>query len=472
MSSTSILSVLGNDRNLIPYRKELRGLTKNFIATILLTQILYWWEKHDQKPFYKYKLPLAAKQDDETDEEYNARTKYYKQGDSWCEELNITKTEFDTALDCIAHKKDEKKEEDKKNPDNYPLRPFIEYYTTRERLTYYTIIDPKQLSLVISDYVKQESCFSKIRNPELTKAGTLTQNITETTTEPTAERVSKETQSGLPTTSGMSKRELLKQVKHEPRTRTTQELTNTLVSTIAIIDKWNEQESLPTHSKGTKTYANITKHLESLFKGTFFNNIPEFSRYKNYKFKRAEIMEAIRRHALVATSADYLPVNKKCLRISLDNFLFNNYGQSADSCSWFIYWLENEPKLVAEKRGEQILAKDKNIDITKMLKTWYSDVIMKGNNGHYSTSDIMNFVSASQKIKEFAEHKGKKIENVGYWIGMHDCQNLTELIAKLTMEMLEEYSNKTSKKIGTHLLSLDRTYKEFLPEYLKETAYI
>lgn len=286
--------------------------------------------------------------------------------------------------------------------------------------------------------------------------------------------VTKVTSSGLTTTSGMTRRKLLEQGQERPRAKEApeQKLTSSLVSAVAIIDAWNEQESLPKHNNGTKTYAKILSSLESLFNGSFFNKIPEFHSYRNRRFKRAEIIEAIRRHSLAASNADYLPVNKKYLRVGLDVFLFNSYGKSKDSCSWFAYWLENEPRLVAEKRGEQILKKDTNTDITTMLKTWYSDVIMKGNNGHYSPTEIMNFVAASKKIKEFAESKGKQIANVNYWVGMYDCQNVSELIAKLTMEMLEEYNNKAQKRIGTHLLSSDRTYKEFLPDYLKQTAYI
>lgn len=286
------------------------------------------------------------------------------------------------------------------------------------------------------------------------------------------EDISKEMSSGLTTTQGISKRDLLSQkaakLAEQNRTRKDQEVNTSLV---AIIDKWNSLESLPHHNAGTKTYARITSNLESLFAGTFFNKIPEFAKYKGRRFNRPEIIEAMRRHHLAATSADYMPLNKTHLQsIRLDVFWYNSYGKTEDSMSWFLHWLEHEPVLVNEKRNESILSKDANPDITNMLINWYSDVVMKGNNGHYTPQQVMDFVSASKRIKTYSEKI--KINNEGYWVQMHDCKNKPELIAKLTMEMLEEYINKNAKKVPTFFLASENTYTQFLPDYLKSTAYI
>jgi predicted RNA-binding Zn-ribbon protein involved in translation (DUF1610 family) len=56
-------------------------------ASILLTQINYWW---DGKPFYKFRTPNNSKK--------------YQEGDSWCEELGFSPKEFDTALKQIGTK--------------------------------------------------------------------------------------------------------------------------------------------------------------------------------------------------------------------------------------------------------------------------------------------------------------------------------------------------------------------------------
>ena len=78
-----ILGILGNDKNIIPYRKELNKITGGITSTILLQQVIYWHQQMEGKPFFKFIEPCDHKE--------------YKKGDSWCEELGMTKYEFSTA---------------------------------------------------------------------------------------------------------------------------------------------------------------------------------------------------------------------------------------------------------------------------------------------------------------------------------------------------------------------------------------
>jgi len=144
MKDYPILTAIEMAKEAIPYRRELRSLVKSVVSTILLTQIIYWWNKKKQRPFYKYKLPIEPQRPDETDADYEHRSAYYTKGDSWCEELNISREEFDSALKNIAHKKGE----EELHPEN-PIIDCIEYYTTRERLTFYNIVKPDLLSRLI-----------------------------------------------------------------------------------------------------------------------------------------------------------------------------------------------------------------------------------------------------------------------------------------------------------------------------------
>jgi DNA-binding Lrp family transcriptional regulator len=322
----------------------------------------------------------------------------------------------------------------------------------------------KRIIAVKADYKERHNLLIKSLNGRVKEPLKQNTNI-EDKEEKQKETVSKETDSVL--AHGHQVRQAI--VEEKKRNRHTEETNDTFVNTKAIIDSWNDIPSLHTHKAGTKTYTNIVTNLEKLFKGTLFNTIPEYAKYKNYKFKRSEVMEAIRRFTLAATSADHLPHDKKYLRrVGLGEFFYCEYKKY----SHFLFYHENEPALCSDKKNADILAKDKYPDITKKLIEWYSKFVMKGNNGHYSVKETMDFVSASKQITEFAEKKGIKINNVEYWINMHDCSNVPELITKLTIAMFEEYINKTSKRFHTGFLASERTYSQFLIEYLKETAYI
>lgn len=135
-----ILEILAEDKSLITYRPRMNRITGSVTSTILLQQILYWHKKNDGKPFYKFKEPCGHT--------------LYKEGDSWCEELGFSRSEFDIALSNLAVKRN------KGNKDNLP-DAFIYYWITPDRITYYTVNEEYLFSKILPLYVTQEPALGK-----------------------------------------------------------------------------------------------------------------------------------------------------------------------------------------------------------------------------------------------------------------------------------------------------------------------
>lgn len=88
--SMDTLSFVADDRNLITYRPAWNAFTGGVNATILLQQMIFYWQSNGQKPFYKFKQPCSHR--------------LYRTGDSWTEKLGMTPKEFDTALGKLKAK--------------------------------------------------------------------------------------------------------------------------------------------------------------------------------------------------------------------------------------------------------------------------------------------------------------------------------------------------------------------------------
>lgn len=116
---TNMLKILSNQNTLL-YRPELNEITGSVNATLLLQQIIYWWQKNGGKEFYKFKEPCNHR--------------LYQKGDSWCEELGFTKRNFDTAIKTIGFKRGSGI--DGQIPENEAL---FTYFTDKTRLTKYVL---------------------------------------------------------------------------------------------------------------------------------------------------------------------------------------------------------------------------------------------------------------------------------------------------------------------------------------------
>lgn len=122
-----------DSRDSIPYRQSNRYIAGSINGALLLEQIVYWYAKMGQKPFYKIKEPCDSPQ--------------YKTGQSWCEELGFSSREFDTAIKLIGQKISKKNLKDES--------VLVHYWVDFRRLTYYEI-NMDLYSRLKSEYYEKE----------------------------------------------------------------------------------------------------------------------------------------------------------------------------------------------------------------------------------------------------------------------------------------------------------------------------
>ena len=114
---SNITRIILDDRKIIGYRPKLNRITGSLSASVLLGQIMYWAE-HSGNPFYKFMQPCDHKQ--------------YRSGDSWCEELGISRHEYDGAIKRIGKKVNSKSKD-------YDPAALVWYWTDMSRLTWYMV---------------------------------------------------------------------------------------------------------------------------------------------------------------------------------------------------------------------------------------------------------------------------------------------------------------------------------------------
>lgn len=142
--------IILDDKRIISYRPRLNTETGSISATILLCQCMYW-ATHVGNPFWKFMQPCQHSQ--------------YRSGDSWMEELGMSRTELETAWKKIGQKVNRKVD--------YDAEAFVWYWTDMSRLTWYEVNWDRVNRAVDKVYgdVMQESCNTYFGNPELHKAG-------------------------------------------------------------------------------------------------------------------------------------------------------------------------------------------------------------------------------------------------------------------------------------------------------------
>ena len=113
--------ILHLTRNTIPYVKELHPIAGGVLGCLVMQQLDYWFEGHPEG-FYKFLMPS----------DHPA----YKIGDSWTEELGMSKDEFRTAFDKIGIRYKSKSEFDQA-ADKFQGKFYCSYVDRRSNLTYY-----------------------------------------------------------------------------------------------------------------------------------------------------------------------------------------------------------------------------------------------------------------------------------------------------------------------------------------------
>ena len=102
-----MFKIIANDKNIIPYRKELNLITGGALESIFLAQLLYWYEVNDCNEFLKFREPCDHP--------------LYRQGNSLVEELGFSIKIIDRIIKVFKDK------------------GFLRTRTTLNRTTYYKV---------------------------------------------------------------------------------------------------------------------------------------------------------------------------------------------------------------------------------------------------------------------------------------------------------------------------------------------
>jgi hypothetical protein len=113
--------ILHLTRNTIPYVKELHSIAGGVLGCLVMQQLDYWFEGHPEG-FYKFLEPS----------DHPA----CKDGDSWTEELGMSRHEFRTAFDKIGIRYKSKSDFDQA-ADKFQGKFYCSYVDRRSNLTYY-----------------------------------------------------------------------------------------------------------------------------------------------------------------------------------------------------------------------------------------------------------------------------------------------------------------------------------------------
>ena len=132
-----MFKIIANDKNIIPYRKELNLITGGALESIFLAQLLYWYEVNDCNEFFKFREPCEHS--------------LYKEGDSWVEELGFSIKIIDRIIKVFKDK------------------GFLTTRTTMDRVTFYNLNIELINELLESIYETTKTAFTKMPKGELRK---------------------------------------------------------------------------------------------------------------------------------------------------------------------------------------------------------------------------------------------------------------------------------------------------------------
>lgn len=154
-----LFALIEDDRNRVSYRPSWNQFTGSVNGTLLLQQIIYWWSKNKRRPFYKFNSPCDHPN--------------YRDGDSWQEELGMTRSEFETARRKIAAR----------TKGNVSPKALVSYWIDPDRRTWYALNEKAVVAELQAIYpekgepavgvqadLMQESSIRSGTSPDLTEA--------------------------------------------------------------------------------------------------------------------------------------------------------------------------------------------------------------------------------------------------------------------------------------------------------------
>ncbi|MDT8376894.1 MAG: hypothetical protein RQ867_09220 [Mariprofundaceae bacterium] len=145
------LKIFEEDKEFVAYRPSWARMTGSVNSAILLSEVVFWWNQK-KAPFYKFKEPFQpGKKADGSPKEPHP---LLKEGDSWCESLAFTRSEFDRARSQIA--------KNAKKGGGLPYDCFVWYWTDVQRLTWYRLNEPFFSKKIQEIYVTQDPALRKV----------------------------------------------------------------------------------------------------------------------------------------------------------------------------------------------------------------------------------------------------------------------------------------------------------------------
>lgn len=118
------------ERPTIPYDPRLAQVLGSVNAALLLQQVLYWWFLSGRQPFYKFKEPCSHF--------------LYRPGDSWAEELGLSRRQLDQARARIAVRVSGPGEAGGAGRPDRPVR----YWVAAGHISFYTV-NPAALAALL-----------------------------------------------------------------------------------------------------------------------------------------------------------------------------------------------------------------------------------------------------------------------------------------------------------------------------------
>lgn len=209
------------------------------------------------------------------------------------------------------------------------------------------------------------------------------------------------------------------------------------------------------HRRETKIFQKAIKSLSDISKGIFFRKKKGFEKYKKYKLSPLDFEISTNYYFFALNSPECLPINKKTIKLSLPDFLYNPFGKQINS--YFLHFLKNEPISI---NGKLL---DLYPDITNSIIAIFNNRVCGLDNGSVCDLDLAKFIEGSKKTHGFfLEFED---EMCGYF-------NLTpELKAELVFNAIEKDVRDFALIIPGMFCS-NKTFTHRLPAYLKSQALL
>jgi len=378
-TAKTVIKLIAQDRDLIIYRPNLRKITGSVLSTIVLQQILYWWNKNGEKPFYKFLAPCS----------HSA----YRKGDSWTEELGLSEAEFRTAIRNIGFKKGKIKKGIQNEED-----ALIIYYKDHQGFTWYDVniekLEQDMLSYLVTEECsvtkesKDSSVTKKLNNPQLPTTSETTSYITDQRIElnnsinvfPKKRRKRKSQKTSMK--DKVNERVKNKNIKPSASDKNTpKKVKYETVCNLHLIEVWNKQPNLSKlqfRNPPTNVYKKSLEYIHRLLNGTMHEIIssqamkehPELKEFKT-PWTKKEIANVIRTLNEMTKEGNE-PKKKDFLKkMNLASAIYNPYsGHSA-----FAYAKRYGIKPMYDAKKE--LTKEKDIEAFNVFADFFAKELNK-----------------------------------------------------------------------------------------------